>query len=279
MIKRLLLACVLQATLSTAAAAQCDVGDIGSWIDNVGGLNPTTTMTNYPFEGVSSELRNDGCFTYNSGTDDVTVSDAGNYLVLSGIHGVNTANSRGLYLTRHQINGGTGIAIHGSFGAGYKRNTSNQQLNPVAASLALNLSANDEISVQWRRGTDANTASTVAGNSWLQIVRLPDDSDAAYAHYYDPGGTSHNGTTWNDVGGWDAVRETDTSIIERLDDATDDVIQLKGLNRKYLVIYDLLWFTSSSTRVQRVTRLAAGGTEIEGTHSYAYIRNQNNQGS
>ncbi len=248
------------------------LGDIGIWVDQNGSLTATTTFATFPFEGTGSEERNDGIYTYNASTDNVTLNEAGNYLVLSYIHYKDTSNGRANWQSRVTHNGSP---VAGSWGYGYVRNTGNSDGFIRGAGMVLNASANDTVALEWRRDSDAGTGGSVAGKSSLTIVRLPDDSEAAYGYYGTPTANSFNGTTWTDATGWDVIRETNTASIELQTGGSD--IRLKDANRNYLIIYGIPFYSGNSTRTQRIGRAVSGTTEIEQSSSYFYRRNANNE--
>lgn len=186
-------------------------GDIGIWVDQDGNQSPGTSFASFAFEGTGSEVRNDGEYTYNAGTNDVTVSAGGNYLVLYYLHNEDTSGNRGNIEGRVTVNGS---AVAGSYGAGYKRDGNNQQIHVRGHALVLNVSANDEIGIEWRRDSGASIGASVAGVSELMIVHLPDDDDVAYGHYSASGIDAMGGTTWSGMPFDTLVRETDSSVIE-----------------------------------------------------------------
>ena len=223
------------------------VGDIGIWIDQDGGVTTSTTFVNLPLEGTGSEDRNDGGYTYNTSTDDVTVADAGNYLA---IYHITTSDSS---TSRANLRGGlalNGTIIQGSISSGYRRDATNQIASARGYAI-VDVSANDEISVQLRRDSDADTGSTTAGLSNLMLVRLMDNAEAAFAHYDFNTSQTLGGTTFADVTISSTIRETDTAVIER----TTDNIRLKPTNTNFLIIYGVNANTGT-TRTQRITRAA-----------------------
>ena len=255
-----------------APKAHAAVGDIGIWVDQDGGLTATETFAKIPFEGTGNEVRNDGGYTYNTSTDDVTIADAGNYLILYFMRQDNT-NVRIQIQTRVTLNG---TALAGSYGYGYSRNNNNDELYARGAALALNVSADDEIAVEWRRDTDNGQVGTVAGVSELMIVRLPDDADAAYGHYGTPDASGLGGTTYADTSGWDVIRETDTSVIELQAGGSD--IRLKPTDTNFLIIYGLAIDShTGNNRTQRIGRAVSGSTGIPQSHSYSYLRDQDTE--
>lgn len=242
-------------------------GDIGIWIDQNGGLTATTAFVNLPFEGSGNEERNDGIYTYNSSTDDVTLGEDGNYLVLGHIRYYNNSNNRVNWLSRIALNGDP---VGGTYGAAFVRDNNNREGFIRSAGLILNASAGDEVSLQWRRDSDAGTNGTVAGSSSLTIVKLPDDGDAEYGHYGTPTDSTFAGQTWTDLDGLDVIRETNTSSIELQAGGSD--IRLKNADTTYLIIYGIPFHHNDATRSQRIGRAVIGSTPIPQSSSYTYLR-------
>lgn len=247
-------------------------GDIGIWVDQVGSQTALTTFGKFIYAGIGSEERNDGIYTYNALTNDITLSEAGNYLILGYIRYQDTSNGRANWQSRITHND---VPVEGSYGYGFNRNNNNNEGFIRNASFILNASASDTVALEWRRDTDAGAGGTVAGLSSISIIKLPDDSDAAYAHYGTPTSSGFTGTTWTDLTGLDVIRETDTSAIELQSGGSD--IRLKDANRTYLIVYGLPFNTNNGSRTQRIGRAVTGTTEIPQSNSYFYSRNASNE--
>lgn len=261
----------LSISASGIPTAEAATGNVGIWLDQVGSQLATTSFAKFPFTGVGSEERNDGIYTYNTVTSDVTIAEAGNYLILGYIRYSDTSNGRANWQTRVTVNGSP---VSGSYGYGMLRNSNNNE-GFVRNAAIVHVVASDIVALEWRRDSDAGAGGTVAGLSSFTIVRLPDDDRAAYAHYGTPTGSAFTGTTWTDLTGLDVIRETDTSAIELQTGGNN--IRLKHANRTYLIIYGLPFNTSNGQRTQRIGRAVSGSTEIPQSNSYFYSRNASNE--
>ena len=129
-------------------------------------------------------------------------------------------------------------------------------------------------SIQCKRGTDNSQLGSVSGESYVQIVRLPDSADTAFAHY---SGTGDDGAgqTWIDQT-WTSVEvETDTDVIELQGDNVSVKVKEAG---HYLVGYGYYTkHTGGSTKTQRISRCLVEGVEPAGTRSHAYMKDAQNQ--
>lgn len=240
------------------------VGDIGIWIDQ-NGYAITTTMAKFPFEGTGSESRNDGGYTYNSGTDDVTLADTGTYLAIYTITTNSTAATRGGVGAYMSING---TKVEGTQSSGYRRNATTDTVSARGYGI-VNITAGDELAVYAR--ITATGGSGVVGESSLMLVRMQDDSEVAYSHYEFTSAQGLGGTTWGDVAIASTLRETDAATIER----TGNNIRLKKADTVYLISYAINSETAG-TRTTRISRAVSGSTHIPGSNSYAYCRDASN---
>lgn len=240
-----------------------EVGDIGIWVDQDGGLIPTGSFTKVPFEGSGSQVRNDGGYTYNTSTDDITVPTAGNYLVLYHLLVSDTSTNRGSYVGQVTLNG---TVVEGSQNSGYKRTTAGPNISARGSAIVA-VAADDEIAIEWLAA--GAVTSSVAGSSNIMIVRLPDDADSAVGHYEFTSGQILGGATFADIGIAATVRETDTSVIER----TGTDIALKKNNTTYLISYGVNGSLSGGLRTSRVGRFVADSTPIEQSYASEWGRN------
>ena len=254
------------------APARAVVGNIAIWRDNTSDSIPST-VGQYVKATFENEDRNDGTFTKDAEHDDFDIQDSGRYLVTYLLRGTVTHNNRANFKGRITINGS---AVEGTYSQSYVRNNGNNDFF-VRGYGVLDISAGDDIALEWTRDTGAGTSAgaLTSDASELMIVRLPDSSSAAYAHYSDGASTaSDGGTSWNTLGWNTNEYQTDTSVIEK--QAGDTSVRLKKVAR-YLVIYSASYKNSSSARTQRISQATLGGSALKQSHSYTYLRNSQDE--
>ena len=183
------------------------IGDIGIWYDAAGTQTWTTSFVQFPF---NTEYRNDGTYNVSGSGKGFQLTEDGNYLCLTYIHGEGGNNRENLQ-TRTLLDG---TEVQGSRGTGYQRQTANNQIYARGSCMLLGATSGQIVTVQARRDSD-NVSNTAAANfSEIMLVRLPDDSDVAYGYY----GSTYNidnfdGTEWKN-GLWEDKKvETNTSKI------------------------------------------------------------------
>ena len=247
------------------------VGDIAIVPDTTGGETPANTESGSNLTNWGTPTRNDGStYSVTSGTN-LTTSETGNYLVIAKVRTDGTSGTRGILHT-HLEQGGVDIA--GSF-CGKVKDQAATDVDMICQSMALVLNA--QLDVRVKAGGDTNgPGDTVANQSFLQAVRLPDDGDAEYLHVGTPTADAHSGSTYNEVDGWDVIRETDDTVVD-LDTTNRTDIRLKESGRTYLVIYSLKWDSGGDANDVRVMRATLDGTPIEGSYSTLYLANNNTE--
>ena len=186
---------------------ESDIGKIGIWYDAEGTQTWTTSFVQFPF---NTEYRNDGIYNVSGSGKGFQLTQDGNYLCLTYIHGEGGNNRENLQ-TRTLLDG---TEVQGSRGTGYQRDTTNNQIYTRGSCMLLGATSGQIVTVQARRDSDSITNTAVANFSELMLVRLPDDSDVAFSHYgstYDL--NNFDGTSWNN-GLWeDKIVETDNTKI------------------------------------------------------------------
>ena len=247
--------------------ADAAVGDIGHWRDSVGGQIPGTSFAAFETD---QEIRNDGIYTR---PDDSTIEldEAGDYLIISTIRGVDSSNGRYNAQARIALTSGSG-SLFTSYYTGYSRDTSEDTAWFRAVGVVIGASANAQIQVQRRRDTDAPTSGSIAGESDVQVVRINPTNYGIYAI----GGTgaAYLGTTLNTVNITAVTAESDTNAIQG--DTGTETITVKGDNKRYLIAWSVSGNTGGS-RTQRIGQLNYDGTGQGWTQSYCYQRSSTNE--
>lgn len=249
--------------LLSPVRAHAAVGDIGWWRDCVGGQIPGTIFSaGFDFD---AELRNDGIY---SKPDNATIQldEAGTYLIIASIRGVDTSNGRYNPQARVALTSGSGT-LFTSYYTGYSRDNSENVNWTRAVGVVLGASSGAQVQVQRRRDTDAPTSGSVACESDVQVVRIAPTNYGLYAF----GNTSntYGGTSPNTVDITALSSESDTAAISG--NTTTDTVTVKGDNKRYLVLWSVSGATGGS-RTQRIGELVYDGSPELATRSYCYQR-------
>lgn len=243
------------------------IGDIGHWRDSIGGQIPTTSFAPFEFD---QEIRNDGIYTR---PDDSTIEldQAGSYLIISTIRGVDNSNGRYNAQARVALTSGSGT-LFTSYYTGYSRDNSENTTWFRAVGVVIGASADAQIQIQRRRDTDTPTSGSIAGESDVQVVRIKPDNYGLYAI----GGTSGSlgGTTPNTVDITAVTAESDTNAIEG--NTSTETVTVKGDNKRYLIGWSVSGDTGGN-RTQRIGQLEYDGTDDLATRSYCYQRSSSNE--
>ena len=245
------------------------VGSHGYFTPTGGPTEPGTTFED--FDPTWSETEDpDAIYSVVSGN--IRVAEAGRYFVRYSFLFGATGNGRHNLITRLRKNT---TVIEGSQGCSFARNTANSNERMVGHCI-VDMAANDDIDIQWKRHSDSETGTINGASSEIQLVRLTDSADTAYAHYSDGADASADGgTTYNNIP-WDTIEEeTNTAVIQR-NGAGPGVNQKGASGDRFLVLYSVHYNNSSNNRTQRVSRATLAGTEIKATHSYDYMRDDAN---
>ena len=183
------------------------IGDIGIWYDSAGTQTWTTSFVQFPF---NTEYRNDGTYNVSGSGKGFQLTEDGNYLCLTYIHGEG-GNNRENMQSRTLLDG---VEVQGSRGAGYQRDTNNNAIYTRASCMILGAKSGQIVTVQARRDSDSISNTAVANYSEIMLVRLTDSSDVAYGHYGSTYGTDNfDGTSWKN-GIWEhKIVQTNDNII------------------------------------------------------------------
>lgn len=201
-----------------------------------------------------------------------TINETGKIFIISYIENVNTnfSNDRNVMFSRILLNN---TEIEGSRGQSYTNRLVSDR-GGMKAYCVLDVTQNDNITFEWERGTDTSAplGGSVADSTFFHFIRFPDEADVAWGIYNDTSDTSSfAGQTFTSVT-WDTnVVQNDTLVIEK--QAGNSAITLKETGR-YFVSYNIpMNVTAGIDRTQRISRATLGGTEIEGSRQYTYLRN------
>ncbi len=243
------------------------VGDVAMYQDtNNTQTSPSPVGT---WEGVEFNNPNrEDSATYEQQANDIDVmlKETGRYLIIYAVRATSTSSARHIIRTRVTLAGGV---VEGGYGYGYSRDNNNDELYATGCVVVNNTTADQLLRIEWENEGVAGSDVLSESKSSFSIIKLPDD--VAYGRYTDDTDTSADGgTTWNDIPWSDIEEETDTAVIEK--QTGDTAIRLKSVAR-YLVTYSVTYAQSSSTRTQRIARATLGGTPIEQSFSYIYLRN------
>lgn len=247
--------------------ANAAIGDIGHFRDSVGGQIPGTGFAGFNF---NQQIRNDGIYTKPNNST-IQFTEAGSYLVISTIRGVDNSNGRYNAQARIALTAGTGN-VFSSYYTGYSRDNSENTAWFRAVGVIINASANAQVQVQRRRDTDAPTSGSIANQSDVQVIRINPTNYGIYAI----GGTgnAYGGTVPNTVDITANSFQSSTASIEG--NTTTETVTIKGNNKKYLVAWSISGDTGGG-RTQRIGHLEYSGTDELPTRSYCYQRNAANE--
>ena len=242
------------------------VGDIGIYRQSTGGQNFNSgTATNFPF---NTQVRQDGDLARSDNT--AIEMPAGKWLVVYNCafeqdSGSNRSVTRSdLYLDSTALTG-----VYGAASGYIRRSGSHSESHQIAATIVDVASEGDALEVRVTR-TDSNTgvaADVIANTSGIQVLKL--DDDWAYGRYR--GSTGNNFTTDSSYATLtlDATDEEDTGISR-----SSSSITLSN-DRWFIATYSAKWTNTTNVRNGVMARLALDGTEIPGSNSYNYVRNNN----
>ena len=249
------------------------IGDLAIYQDNV---NTQSVTTEGSYEGVefANPVTAASIYVQNANDIDVRIDETGYYLVVYQIRGESSAANRNQWLSYVMWNS---VIQEGSYGFSYERNAANNELYVVGHSIVKVTSTGQNLRVEWTHHGENGATTQVTKNSdtYLYIVKIEDttpQSGVEFGRYSDAaGGEAFSGVTWNNVT-WDTIEEeTDTSVIQKQTSPNDYQLRLKETG-KYLVRYSVCLTIGSTTRSQRIARLTLGGSAVENSESYVYLR-------
>ena len=258
---------LLSASLFLSSTVHAAVGDIGHWQDSAGGQLPTTSFAAFQF---ASQQRNDGSYT-KPDSSTIELDEAGHFLIISTIKGVDTSNARDNHQSKIVLTSGTGTLFTSHY-TGYSRDNSENYYWTRAVGVLINGSTNAQVQVQYRGDTDLPTGGSTANESDVQVVRINPDNWGIYAFGATTG--AMGGTTPNTADITAVTLESSTAAIEG--NTTTETVTVKGDNKRYLVAWSISGTTGGS-RTQRIGHLEYGGTDDLATQSYCYQRNAANE--
>lgn len=211
------------------------------------------------FDPTWAETRDpDNVYSINSGN--IRVAEAGRYLVTVGLR-FNSIVSRLAIHTRCRQNV---TVIEKSYAVGNARQSANQNIF-TKSEFMIDLAANDDIDIQWGK-KDINTGSLSPANTYIQLVRLTDDANTAYASYSDGTDTADYDLATPAPVPFDTIdEETDTSVIQQVN---DDEFLLKGvIGDRFLVLASVYFEGGVTPRFGREMNATLDGAQIHGVGS------------
>lgn len=205
----------------------------------------------------------DGIVTEISGK--FTINETGKYLVLYAINCDSISTAEGNLQSRLLNND---VPIPGSFASSHLRNKFNIPMTNRGQFIQ-DFNQNDVISIEWIIDDDPD-ADNLLDVTYVQFIRLTDESDTAYGLYTDGADTqSFAGTTFTDVP-WDTTTlQSDISVIEK--QAGNTAIRLKEIGR-YLVCFSIPCIASQTfpPETQRIGRITLGVNVINASQCFTF---------
>ena len=239
------------------------VGDTGKWRVNAPFALPTTEDV---WEGVEFETEVGtaaSIFTQNGNYIDIQINETGWYLANYRVRTPGESTNRMIGRVRALWNS---AVIEGSQGTGWMRSGANNEILADARCMFEVTSTGQNFRVEYMtRGEDSTPTDDATADSEISLIRLPDETDVAYAIYTSTDTSAYSTTSWV-ASTWDIDEETDTGVIARQD---TDTIRLKKIAR-YLVCYNVTF--QNTNRSQRLGRMTLASTEIPHSNSHCYLR-------
>ncbi len=242
---------------------------IGKWSNGTTTLLPGTSWT-APNGLFGTEDRNDSsAYTFTNSTATLTLPSSGladGYIIVARVEWEDTSNGRFQPIGRFVQTGGTGNFVSLN-SAGYNRDNSEDRsyIHPMA--FIDGPSAGATIQFQYSRDTDSPSGGTV--RSVLEVYPVYYSNVGVYAS---ASTSCPGGTTPTLVTGWSATTQSDTAAIELV----SNEIQLKGDNKRYLVLGGNHWEGIGNSRTQRWFGLEVDGSLEDAAKAYCYARNSSN---
>jgi ribosomal protein L30/L7E len=223
--------------------------DVGTQTAGDADLNPAS-LTKVAFE---DEIETAGIYSMDAGNDDLTVSEAGHYLITWALYGISTANGRQQVRGAVMINGSEITGQYGS-NSGYERNNSNNKVAPTGIAI-VELSADDIISIgAIRTATTATSIPQSDNEGGFTVTKLSDS--ASYARIR--GGNSQTLSTtslsYSDL--QIATNDELGSGFTHATNSADITLADAGL---YLVCYGWQATNNATTRLAMLSRLTLDG--------------------
>lgn len=222
------------------------------------------------FDPTWAETRDpDNVYSVVSGN--IRVAEAGRYLVTVGLHNVDMTISR---LAIHTICRKNTTVIEKSFAVGNARHEPNPEIF-TKSEFMIDLAANDDIDIQWAK-KDIGIATLAPATTYIQLVRLTDDTNTAYALYSDGTDIASYDSATPVPAPFDIIdEETNTSVIQRHVTNNDEFLLKGSIGDRFLVLASVYFHDDVLLRVTRDLNATLDGIQINGVSSYFFVRNQN----
>ncbi len=252
--------------ISKAAKGQDNNLSIGQWRDTAGTFDCTPTVdtwTGFPF---NTQDKATTTYTQNANDIDINIGETGHYLVLYGLHFTTDYNGRIGHESRLTLDG---TPIYGSYSSGYSRNTNNDdEFMNGGAIINATAGQNLRVEIVYRTSNGDQVVTPVAGDSYLQIIKLDDSWDYFRAH--ETTGTTMTEASWNPIT-WEAEDEKDIESFNHTSNSDTITIKKPG---HYLVIGSY-GVTDTDSRGAFLIRATLNSNPIPTSYSYEYIRDNN----
>ena len=232
----------------------------------------TNPFSTYPifedFNPIWMETR-DPDNVYSLASGNIRVAEAGRYLVTIGLAFVGIEAKLAIH-TRCRRNT---TVIEKSYAVGNARNGANPNIL-IKSEFMVELAANDIIDIQWAEKLSTSGAINPAF-TYIQLVRLTDGVDTAYALYSDgTDATGYDSATAAPTPFDTIDEETDTDVIQR-HATNDDEFLLKGsIGDRFLVLASV-YFEGAVDRYMRELNATLDGVQINGVGSQFYTSDSN----
>lgn len=232
----------------------------------VGSLVPTTSWAS-PNGMFPTTARNDGtAYSWSSSTSTVTLPSSGladAYLIRATLEFESTNNGRQMIAGRFSHASGTGdfVTAHGS---GYNRDDSEDRAWVHTVALIRNPSASATIAFQWKRDSDAPTATDGIVNSAFEVIPI---YGSEFGMYTSTTAALLGGTTYTAADISTTVHEGASNI-----NRSSNVVTVSGDNKRYLVIGSLYGEAYGNIRTQRQVALGIDGSQDNSRAGYYYSR-------
>jgi len=251
----------LQTVIKTAIAAS---GDTAVYQEVTALDNIPTTLTTMAWD---TTVQSDAIYSINGARTDITLGDAGHYLVTYA-KGFETSGGSNRSEVQTVIDLAGSTLAYGRSSC-YIRRTQGTNECWNAGSAIIDASASDILKIEAQR-TDSNSATVrrMANDSGISLLKLDDTWD--YARIREAGGgQTFNSTTFATIL-WDTDDELDTGSFSR--SSGDITLKTAG---HYLVTANTMFRSSVTSRRNVEMRLTLDGSEIPGTRTTAYLRGAN----
>ncbi len=240
---------------------------LGQWSGSAVSQFPTTSWA-APNGVFPTEDRNDGsAYSFNSTTSTITLPSsnlADGYLFVAGYENSITHNNRHNAQARFSQSSGTGNFTRATT-SGYSRNENHTNCFVRTWAFVDSPSASSSYQFQWKRDVGGGSPTGTTPTAVIQVIPLYYNSVAIYEST-DTGMTGL--TSLHNITGWTTVLESDTTSIQR----SDNAIVVKADNKRYLHLCSQFFDSTVTNRTQRWHGLTETNVNIEGAKGYSYYR-------